>query len=79
MSKSLRAEVLRTKVQNGTIRSLPTVTASTMIARLKSERKVRCHTGDVEICKGDAELDDIYLNERPCLEGIIFGFKKRLH
>ena len=69
MSKSLRAEKLRTKVQNGTIRSLRTVTASIMIARLKSERKVRRHMGDVEIWKGDAEFDDIYLNERPRLEG----------
>jgi hypothetical protein len=45
MSKNLRAGILMTANQNGTIQPLWTVTASTMITRFRLWRKVGCHSG----------------------------------
>jgi hypothetical protein len=46
--KELKSKILRTKGLNGTIGSLGTVTASTMITQFNYGNKVRCHNGIVE-------------------------------
>jgi hypothetical protein len=40
----------------------PTVTASTMITRFNSGRKVRCHKGAVEILKGLGSMWSVLWN-----------------
>jgi hypothetical protein len=45
ISNNLQVRILAMNAQNGIALIHPTVTASTMVADLNFERKVRCHIG----------------------------------